>query len=269
MITQIKLQGDSAQDAHILFIPNKTIECEELLQESGFYFEDRIKSFQLDLLLLEDDLLSMELPENFLHYTLQDDDAYKVMVQKSINRIEKTSGLIKYKYAKGNVSAQIINRLKSDQQRASSEQANVVSFDAEFDCLIMLDRNIDMVSPFCIQQVYEGMLDETFGIKTTMINVETKILNSKVEEGKSDYTELFLNNEDFLFKDIRGMSLSGIGAETRKQMKEITEVMKEKDNPTNITELSKYVNKVKSMNIAKRKELLDYHINMASYIRTT
>lgn len=45
--------------------------------------------------------------------------------------------------------------------------------------------------------------------------------------------------------------------------------MSEKDNPQNITELSKYVTKVKSMNIAKRKELLDYHINMASHIRGT
>jgi hypothetical protein len=69
------------------------------------YFEDRIKSFQLDLLLLEDDLLSLELPDNFLHYMLQDDDAYKVTVMKSINRIEKLFGPIKYKFAKGNTSS--------------------------------------------------------------------------------------------------------------------------------------------------------------------
>jgi vacuolar protein sorting-associated protein 33B len=120
VITQIKLQADAAQDAHILFIPNKTIECEELLQESGLYFEDRIKSLQLDLLLLEDDLLSLELPDNFLHYMLQDDDAYKISVQKSISRIEKLYGQIKYKYAKGNTSAQIINRLKQDAARNAS-----------------------------------------------------------------------------------------------------------------------------------------------------
>ena len=36
---------------------------------------------------------------------LQDDDAYKVTVTKSINRIEKLFGPIKYKFAKGNTSA--------------------------------------------------------------------------------------------------------------------------------------------------------------------
>jgi hypothetical protein len=144
-----------------------------------------------------------------------------------------------------------------------------VSFEAEFDCLVMLDRNVDLISPFCVQQVYEGQLDETFGIRTTMVSVETQILNPKWEKkpGESDYTEMFLNNEDFLFKEVRGMSLGGLGIVTREKLKEIREVMSEKDNPTNITELSKYVTKVKSMNIAKRKELLDYHINMASHIR--
>lgn len=183
-------------------------------------------------------------------------------------------GQIKYKYAKGNTSAQIINRIKQDAARnntGAEQQQSSVSFDAEFDCLIMLDRNIDLISPFCVQQVYEGLLDETFGMKATMIQVETKLLNPKWEKksGESDYTELILNNEDFLFKEVRGMALGGIGNVTREKLMEIKEVMSEKDNPTNITELSKYVTKVKSMNIAKRKELLDYHINMASHIRDT
>jgi hypothetical protein len=41
------------------------------------------------------------------------------------------------------------------------------------------------------------------------------------------------------------MSLGGLGVVTREKLKEIKEVMSEKDNPTNINELSKYVTKVK------------------------
>ena len=87
--------------------------------------------------------------------------------------------------------------------RGAGEQA-----DAEIDCLIMLDRSIDLVSPFCVQQIYEGMLDETFGIKTKMLLVDKKILNSKWEkkQGEPEQTELFLNNEDLIFKESRGMS---------------------------------------------------------------
>ena len=46
----------------------------------------------MDLIPLEEDLLSLELADNFAHYTLQDDDAYKVYVQSSINRIETVFG---------------------------------------------------------------------------------------------------------------------------------------------------------------------------------
>ena len=58
----------------------------------------------MDLIPLEEDLLSLELQDNFSHYLLEDDDSYKVYVQNSLNRIETVFGPIKYKYAKGNVS---------------------------------------------------------------------------------------------------------------------------------------------------------------------
>jgi len=55
----------------------------------------------MDLVPLEDDLLSLELPNSFAHYCLGDDDSYKIYIQNSINRLESVFGAIKYKYAKG------------------------------------------------------------------------------------------------------------------------------------------------------------------------
>jgi hypothetical protein len=34
----------------------------------------------------------------------------------------------------------------------------------EIQGLIILDRSIDLVTPFCVQQTYEGMIDEHIGI---------------------------------------------------------------------------------------------------------
>jgi len=66
----------------------------------------------MDLIPLEDDLLSLEMNDNFAHYLLEDDDSYKIYVQNSINRIESAFGSIKFKYAKGSSSCQILKRLK-------------------------------------------------------------------------------------------------------------------------------------------------------------
>ena len=103
-----------------------------------------------------------------------------------------------------------------------------------------------------------------------MVSIDTKILNPKWEKkpGEADTTDMFLHNNDFLYKEVRGMSLGGLGVVTGRSLREITQVMAEKDNPSNIAELSKYVMKVKEMKIAERKELLDYHTNIATHIMT-
>lgn len=49
--------------------------------------------------------------------------------------------------------------------------------DAEIDGLILLDRTIDLISPFCAQQNYEGQLDETFGINSAYTKIPNKIIN--------------------------------------------------------------------------------------------
>jgi len=77
----------------------------------GLLFEDKIQHFALDLLQLDDDLLSLELPRSFANHLLDDDDSYKVYVQASLQRIETVFGKIKYKFAKGNISSRIINRI--------------------------------------------------------------------------------------------------------------------------------------------------------------
>ena len=73
--------------------------------------DDRIQHFALDFLMLEDDLMSLELPNDFRHFMLADDDTYQVYVQNSINRLETIYGKIKYKFAKGDVSSLICERM--------------------------------------------------------------------------------------------------------------------------------------------------------------
>ena len=77
----------------------------------------------------------------------------------------------------------------------------------------MIDREIDLVSPFCVNQTYEGLLDEFFRIKTCSITVDTTIIkpdvNNLQDAGKGPAAPvdpvktLVLTNEDEIFKDVR------------------------------------------------------------------
>ena len=92
-------------------MPRRTIECDDLLERKGLLNPDRIGYVALDLIQLEHDLLSLELPDNFAHFMLRDDDTYKVYVMNSVNRIESVFGQIKYKYGLGQVSTELVRKL--------------------------------------------------------------------------------------------------------------------------------------------------------------
>ena len=48
----------------------------------------------------------------------------------------------------------------------------------------MFDRDIDLVSPFCVNQTYEGLLDEFYGINTCTISVDNTIVEPNEEVRK-------------------------------------------------------------------------------------
>ena len=68
----------------------------------------------MDLVPLEEDMLSLELPNNFKHHMLQDDDTYKVYVQYSIHRLESIYGKIEHKFALGKTAKQIVTRIEQN-----------------------------------------------------------------------------------------------------------------------------------------------------------
>ena len=47
-------------------------------------------------------------------------------------------------------------------RREVSDSENQMS--PQIDCLFLIDRNVDMITPLCTQLTYEGLIDEVFGI---------------------------------------------------------------------------------------------------------
>ena len=210
------------KEVYILFVPRRTIECDELLHENNLFFnDDRISQINMDLVPLEDDMLSLELPNNFAHHLLQDDDNYKINVQYSLHRLEAVYGRIEHKFGLGKVAKEIITRVEKNTLNID-QSASTPSADAEIDALIMIDRDVDLISPFCVNQNYEGLLDEFFGIKCCTISVDNKIVypDDKVrkELGHKDdaRTDFLLTSEDVMFNEIRNKHFNVAGPHLNK-----------------------------------------------------
>jgi hypothetical protein len=135
----------------------------------------------------------------------------------------------------------------------------------------MFDRDIDVVSPFCVNQTYEGLLDEFYGISTSTISVDNKIVypDEKVrkELGQTDdgRTDFVLSSEDTMFNDIRNKHFNVAGPHLSKTISDIQRMMNDKNQKT-IQELDKFIKKLKNMNVVKAKEIATSHINIATHI---
>ena len=103
----------------------------------------------------------------------------------SIERLEAIYGPIKYKIGKGDVATRIITKLNATRQhREGGPEGGGFDDAGEIEGLVLVDRTTDLVTPFCIQQTYEGLLDETFDIRTCSVRVDNAILKQDDEESK-------------------------------------------------------------------------------------
>ena len=75
-----------------------------------------------------------------------------------------------------------------------------------------------------------------------------------------------LTNEDSIFKDVRDKHFNTLEKTFSKKVQDIQSIVREKDKPQSIDELEAYITKLKNMDIAKGKDILTHHINLAYYI---
>jgi len=61
-------------------------------------------------------------------------------------------------------------------ERAVDDPISAFSVSPSIDTLIIIDRQVDQITPLCTQLTYEGLIDEVFGIKTTVVELDSSIV---------------------------------------------------------------------------------------------
>ena len=150
------------------------------------------------------------MPDSFTQCVNDNDLNTMVYVKESINKLEQIYGYIPCKFAKGKLSSDIIQM--SEQTYMQTYQSKHSSMIApEIDLLIIFDRRVDMVTPFCFNHTYEGIIDEFFSIEGQEVSVPTAIINpfdwAEQEKNGSKLPENTVMNltdeNDTIFKDLR------------------------------------------------------------------
>ena len=159
----------------IYFVPRKTILCDRVLAETGVLGDvnTNMHEFRLDLIPLDQDLLSLELPSPYRDLYLMQDPSCLYYVARSLIKLQAVFGIIPRILGKGDHALHVFNLMKRMKAEERLDQHNSVV--PEITQLVLLDRNVDMITPLMFQRTYEGLIDEVYGIRNGVAEAEIEV----------------------------------------------------------------------------------------------
>ncbi|CAE6462867.1 unnamed protein product [Rhizoctonia solani] len=164
----------------LMLVPRRTVLCDKILEEEGVFGEVTISEFPLEFIPLEDDLISLEWDNTFKEIYLDGDESSIYYAAQALSTMQRAYGKFPHVVGKGDGADKLQSLMAhlTAYPRAGSGAAPVPDVSKQFDSLIIIDRSIDLITPFLTQLTYEGLLDEYFGIKNSYIEVNADLLSS-------------------------------------------------------------------------------------------
>ena len=220
------------KDYNIVFYPKRSIMCKYYLEKEKIYglFEKKIRDYNMDLIPLDDDLVSLEYPLA-TNELFQSQEFFSLnQVSESIQRLQIIYGKIPCIMSKGD-SANKVMKIMERMEKDYSKKLQIEEGSNEIDGLILQDRAVDIQTPLCSQQTYNGLLDEHIGQQLNSISVKKKTLASALgeDELKDFGEERAIPLKDDIYKQIKDKPINVVGVYTTNLMKEYQNLTKSHD----------------------------------------
>ncbi|KAM3345442.1 vacuolar protein-sorting-associated protein 33 [Capsicum galapagoense] len=242
----------------VYFVPRRAVVCEKILEEEKIHHLLTIGEYPLYLIPLDEDVLSFELDAACKEHLVDVDTTSLWHIAKAIHKLEFSFGLIPNVRAKGKASvrvADILNRMQSEEPVNTSEMGV-----PEINTIILLDREVDMITPMCSQLTYEGLLDEFLGINNGAVELDSSVMGVQ-HEGKK--IKVPLNSSDKLFKETRDQNFEVVVQVLRQKATSMKQDYTEMQTTNQtVSELKDFVKKLNSLPEMTR------HINLGQHLTT-
>ncbi|XP_005922805.2 vacuolar protein sorting-associated protein 33A isoform X1 [Haplochromis burtoni] len=258
----------SSRDFHILFVPRRSMLCEQRLKEQGVLASFiNIDEYILDLIPYDGDLLSMEYESAFRECYLENDQTSLYHTAKGLMTLQALYGTIPQIYGKGECARLVANMMLRMKREFAGSQNQILPV---FDTLLLLDRNVDLLTPLATQLTYEGLIDEIYGISNGYVKLPPeKFAQKKQGEGSKDLPtepkKLQLNSAEELYAEIRDKNFNAVGAALSKKAKIISAAFEERHNAKTVGEIKQFVSQLPHMQAARSS--LANHTSIAELIK--
>ena len=191
-------------EINIVFIPGETYEINDFLSNNDLEYRFNIYSFNMDLIPLDNDLISLE-KENVLKRIYLNKDITLINdFANSFIKLEACFGKIRHKYIKGN-KAKIFNDILKEKEKETNIKTNEEIFG-----MIVFDRSVDFITALSTNYTYEGLIDDFYEINKGKIIIDESYFKEKEFKGINYINKKILyslnSNANEFFSKIRCMN---------------------------------------------------------------
>lgn len=165
-VSAMEEEGDTLmrqRQYSILFVPRRSLLCDKVLDDQGVAGRITIREHALQVFVLEADLLSLELPDCFCECFHDRNHSSLHTCAAALAKLQAQFGYIENVHSKGECSEIVVHMMRqmSDNTRIVAGRHGAGSISE----LLLLDRDVDLVTPLCTELTYEGLINQLFGIK--------------------------------------------------------------------------------------------------------
>ncbi|EGG14795.1 Sec1-like family protein [Cavenderia fasciculata] len=266
-VNQHRLDG-LKKEYTIIYIPRINLKCERLLEE---HLGCTITSLEypLDLVVLDNDLLSLELPTLYSDLYLDHDKSQLSIITKSIQKLQLLygggGGRIPHIKGKGHYS-----KLVFDSLLRSNQHLTTVS--KEIDTLMLIDRQVDLITPLCTPLTFEGLIDDFFSINNNehvLENTSKKQQQQVVKKPGQQKVSYPLHSGDKIYSQLRDRnfsSLVGMNGILNMITKNLDDPQSTLDGSESLTTIKNIIRKVNAQRLEENS--LSIHIALSIQIQT-
>lgn len=227
----------------------------QVLEQAGVLGEVSIAEMPLTFFPLEKDVLSLELYDSFRDLYLHKDPTANFLIAKALMEIQQAHGLFPRIIGKGDNAKSVADMLIRMRQEllagegSNDSDASRLTPSLTNDSVIIIDREVDFVTPLLTQLTYEGLIDELFGIQNNQTEVDTAIVGAAAQStsttSQSKKRTIPLDSTDKLYDQLRDSNFAIVGNLLNKVVRRLQQVQ------------SDYGVQNKSKSIAELKDFVD------------
>ncbi|XP_049871918.1 vacuolar protein sorting-associated protein 33B [Pectinophora gossypiella] len=177
---------------HIIIVP-KVLGCHDSILESrGLYGIVKLHPFAWELMALDEQLLSLELPFLYKQLFVEQNHSLLSSISMSLWSLFHVIGKPKAVFSLGKLSASVLDMLEIYNETYSRDFLSTES-SQEIGAVIVVDRSQDYASSLLTPATYSGLLSEIFNINCG--HLELNVKETKIKKGKLNFGGAEQNSE--------------------------------------------------------------------------